>query len=65
MPQARHRAKEKEILPRKGRKETPREREAKLTAKKTYHTANSDPPPETGRGRDKRLTEVTTEEMGD
>ena len=65
MPQARHRAKREKFFP--GRKErlTPRSREVKLTAKKTYHTANSDPPPETGRGRDKRLTEVTTEEMGD
>ena len=65
MPQARHRAKREKFFPGREERLTPRSREAKLTAKKTYHSANSDTPPEFGRGRDKRLTEVTTEEMGD
>ena len=62
MPQARHRANEKGILPRKGRKETPWEREAKLTAKKTCHTAT--PPPRIRGEETYPLTEVT-EETGD
>ena len=64
MPQARHRAYEKGILPRKGRKETPWEREAKVDCQGNLPQLTTPPPGI--RGETSPLTEVSKkEETGD